>query len=134
MIPATTLPATTTFRGGDYVASLMAELNRAAICTRIKLAQKQSGLTQAELADLMHVHINTVQNWSSAKTAIVPWDRLDEIARSTSVSKDWLLHGEDQPATPHGLSEELQQVRELVEEILDRLPGREGGQGRATGP
>ena len=80
---ATTSRKVHTFRGGEYVAALMAELSRAAIAQRIARARKQSGLTQNELADLMHVHYRTVQDWESPKKDATPWDRLDELAAVT---------------------------------------------------
>lgn len=91
---ATTSPKVRTFRGGEYVAALMAELSRAAIAQRIATARKQAGLDQPELADLMHVHYRTVQDWESVKKQATPWDRLDEIAAVTGITKEWILHGE----------------------------------------
>lgn len=91
---ATTSRKVHTFRGGEYVAALMAELSRAAIAQRIATARKQAGLDQPELADLMHVHFRTIQDWESPKKQATPWDRLDELAAVTDVTKDWLLHGE----------------------------------------
>lgn len=91
---ATTSRKVHTFRGGEYVAALMAELSRAAIAQRIATARKQAGLDQPELADLMHVHFRTIQDWESPKKQATPWDRLDELAAVTDVSKEWLLHGE----------------------------------------
>ena len=82
------------FRGGEYVAGLMAELERAAIARRIADAREQAGLSQAELADLLHVHFRTVQDWESPKKSATPWDRMDELASATSTTKEWLLHGD----------------------------------------
>lgn len=116
-----------TFRGGDYVADLMALVNRAEICRRIGQALKTSGLTQRELAGLMHVHTNTVQNWSSAKKAIVPWDRLDEIAAATGVTREWLMYGDSEPGEgshPAQLARiaETQVLQgRLLAELLDRV-------------
>lgn len=83
-----------TFRGGEYVANLMAELNRAAIARRVAQAREQSGLKQTELADLLHVHWRTVQNWESQAKPVVAWERMDEIARATGVEKEWLIQGD----------------------------------------
>jgi transcriptional regulator with XRE-family HTH domain len=75
----------------------MAELDRASIAARVKQAREEAGLTQPELGDAMtpSVHWRTIQTWESVKQARVPWDRLDEIARLTGRSKEWLVHGED---------------------------------------
>ena len=77
----------------------MAELDRAAICARIAQARTEAGLTQDELGDLLGVHYRTVQTWESMKQPRVPWDRLDEIARATGKTKEWLLHDGPAPVT-----------------------------------
>ena len=101
---ATETPKLRTFHAGDLVATLMAELSRVGIAQRIATARKQAGLDQHELADLMHVHWRTVQNWESQKKHGTPWDRLDEIAAATGVTRNWLLHGEDEAAVPDAQS------------------------------
>lgn len=115
---ATTSRKVHTFRGGEYVAALMAELSRAAIAQRIAKARKQSGLTQNELADLMHVHYRTVQDWESPKKEATPWDRLDELAAVTGISRNWLLHGEDEAAVPDAQS--VLRRLSLLEETVAR--------------
>ncbi len=72
----------------------MTELDRAAITGRIAKAREESGLKQHELADVMDVHVRTVQNWESKAHPIVPWERLGEIADVTGVSREWILRGE----------------------------------------
>ena len=132
-----------TFRGGEYVAALMAELSRAGIAQRIAAAREQAGLTQPELAELMHVHYRTVQDWESTKKQATPWDRLDEIAAVTDVKKEWILHGERQGEEPGGptlarrlgdLEALVEQTREDVGEALELLRqlavGREPDQER----
>lgn len=133
---ATKLRNVHTFRGGDYVASLMAELSRAAIAQRIATARKQAGLDQRELADLMRVHWRTVQDWESVKKQATPWDRLDELAQVTGVTKDWLLHGErenevDAAQLAHRLealegevTEAVSLIREALE-LLREVPAQE---------
>lgn len=118
-----------TFRGGEYVANLMAELSRAGIHERIQQARVEAGLSQEELADLLKTHTRSVQNWESktpskpGKKLIVPWDRLDEIATATGRSKHWLLHGREEL---EGGSEQLSSLvlrLEAVSEKVDRLDG-----------
>lgn len=115
---ATTSRKVHTFRGGEYVAALMAELSRAAIAQRIAKARKQAGLNQNELADLMHVHYRTVQDWESVKKEATPWDRLDELAAITDVTKEWLLHGERAEAVADAPS--ILRRLELLEETVAR--------------
>jgi len=126
------------FRGGEYVATLMAELERAAIAQRIANAREQAGLSQPELADLVHVHFRTIQDWESTKKQTTPWDRLDEIARVTGVTKEWLLHGSRREAEPpNSLLQDVADGVETLEraqvlshrkldEILARLARLEG--------
>lgn len=125
-----------TFRSGPYLHRLLAELDRAAICRRIAQAREEAGLTQPELADALDppVHFRTVQTWETGqkdKKGVqrwpVPFDRLDEIARITGVTKDWLLHGEEQPDAKalrdqeiRGLRAEVAGLREMLEELLRR--------------
>lgn len=110
-----------TFRGGEYVAALMAELSRAAIAQRIATARKRAGLNQHELADLMHVHYRTVQDWESVKKEATPWDRLDELAAVTGISRNWLLHGEDEAGVPdaESLARRLAELEGLVEKTRE---------------
>jgi transcriptional regulator with XRE-family HTH domain len=114
----------------------MAELDRAAISTRIAEArEKRAGLTQPELAELLQVHWRTVQDWESPKNDTVPWGRLDEIGRATDVSKEWLLHGDAAASADQlqleavlerveALRGEVREIRALVEQALAEDPAR----------
>lgn len=111
-----------TLPGGDMVASLMAELSRVGIAQRIAVARKQAGLDQHELADVLGVHWRTVQDWESVKKQTTPWDRLDEVAAVTGVTKDWLLHGERGEVVPDAatLARRLEALEAAVAESADR--------------
>ena len=93
-VPSRT-PVRPGFRSGPYLEKLLAELDRAQINARIKLARDEAGLTQPELGEILSVHWRTVQTWEDLKGGRVPWDRLDEIAKATGRTRDWLLHGEE---------------------------------------
>ena len=82
-------------RADAYVARLMSELDRAAIARRLQEARKRSGLTQKEMADVLHVHERSIQDWESVSKAAIPFDRLDEWATTTGVTKVWLLQGDE---------------------------------------
>lgn len=108
----------------------MTELDRTAIAKRIALARKLSGLDQREFADLLTVHWRTVQNWESPRRSAIPWDRLQEIAAVTGVTKDWLLHGEEGAAVGEGerilarleeLEGQVARMGSLMEEALQLL-------------
>lgn len=95
MTRTTTSRVRPTFSGGEYVASLMAELNRAEISKRIRQARTEAGFKNREqLADVLRVHRRTIEDWEDPKHQNVPWDRLEEIAQVTGKTKGWLLHGE----------------------------------------
>jgi transcriptional regulator with XRE-family HTH domain len=84
-----------TFSSAAYLTGLMAELDRAAISVRLAESREQAGLTQDEMADLLGVHFRSVQNYESAKVDRIPWDKLDEWARITGRTKEWVLHGNE---------------------------------------
>lgn len=126
---ATTPRNVRTFRGGEYVANLMAELSRVAIAARVGQARDEAGLKQTELADLLHVHWRTVQNWESQTNPIVAWDRLGEIATVTGKTKEWLIHG-DPPEQPdlarrlEALEERVALGFEAIEAAIEQLTGQ----------
>lgn len=110
-----------TVGSASYLAGLMAELDRAAISTRIRQARTQAGFrNRAELADLLHVHWRTIEDWENPKNTNVPWDRLDEIGRATGVTREWLLQGdrEDDRDDLAALSLRLQSLEGQVAEQL----------------
>lgn len=127
------------FRGGDYVAALMAELDKAAISERLQRARRDAGLTQQEMADAMHLHKRSVEDYESVKNATVPFDRLDEWARICGTSKEWLLHGRDlQEPVPEtqgdlaALRAEVQDVQEQLGRIEDLVRQLAALQGRSA--
>lgn len=119
-----------TFSSGTYLERLMGELDRAAIAFRLATSRQQAGLDQAELAELLNVHWRTIQNYESPKIDRIPWDRLDEWARATGVTRDWLLHGDDAaaPATapPDGdVLAKLDEILRRIDDLEGRLPPQE---------
>lgn len=119
-----------------YLLDLMAELDRAAISLRLGESLKTAGIKQPEMADLLHVHKSAVEQYVSPKVKTVPFDRLDEWAKLTGTTKEWLLHGP--PAeTPIKLSEVLAAVEKnqaLLREVLGRIAALEATQPAATAP
>lgn len=125
MSTATTARATSTFSSGAYLASLMAELDRAQISRRIREARLLAGFkSQEQLGDVMHVHFRTVQDWENPKHQNVPWDRLDELAAVCGVTKIWLLHGDEAPAQASGsLDEVLRRLGSIEAQIDEAAAG-----------
>lgn len=119
----------------DYLANLMEQVNRAEISRRIGQAREDSGITQRQLADLMGVHVNTVQNWCSPKKAIVPYDRLGELAEALGTTRYWLMYGEREPAAAEKealaeIAETQRAQQRLLLELMDRLDRLVEGQRR----
>lgn len=127
MSTATTGTASHTFRSGDYLRSLMAELDHAQISLRLKQARTRTAvvdsaghkrkLSQDRMADLMHVHRRTVEDWENPKHPNVPFERLDEWAQITGVTKGWLLLGDEAPES-QTLAGEVRELRLMVERLL----------------
>lgn len=96
---------------GNKTERRMSELERLAICARIKQARQQAGLTQEELADLLHVRQRTIHNYETDR---VPWRLVSQIAEATGVTSQWLLHG-DEPTPADGARQA--DVAELRREV-----------------
>lgn len=107
----------------------MAELSRVGIAQRIQRAREEAGLKQRELAELLFVHVRSVQGWESQKTPHIPWDRLGEIAAALGTSKEWLIHGHPQEEVAESVLrlrvvdalEALQESQENVHARLDEV-------------
>lgn len=133
----------TTFDSASYLATLMAELDRAEISNRIRLARKQAGFRNRQmLADVMQVHWRTIEDWENPKHANVPWDRMEELSGVLNVSKMWLLHGEPEvgEASVDSLAARLEALEALtatgfealeaaIEQLAEQLrpPGQADG-------
>lgn len=102
----------------------MAELDRAGISVRMAQARETAGLTQPQIAELLEpkVHFRTVQDWESPKKNVVPFDRLDEWARLTNSSREWLLYGEERVTETsrlrHVVHEEVAEMQQQIARIL----------------
>lgn len=94
----------------------MAELDRAAISVRLQQARVEAGLTQPELGEALSepLHWRTIQNYERPSLPRIPWGILDEWARITGTTKEWLLHGDEAPLL--GV-----QRLERMEALLERL-------------
>jgi transcriptional regulator with XRE-family HTH domain len=110
-----------------YLANLMAELDRAAISSRLGEALRLAGVTQQEAADYLGVHKRSIEDYVSPRKQTVPFDRLEEWATLTGVTKAWLLHGEGaDDRYPLPIPQLLEEVRRAVEYALggrEHLPG-----------
>jgi transcriptional regulator with XRE-family HTH domain len=109
------------FSSARYLEELMGELDRAAISARLQESRETAGITQAEMAEILSVHENTVQNWESSRKGTVPFDRLDEWAAAANTTKRWLLHGEDGPDVSPGELTDLRQEIADLRASMDRI-------------
>lgn len=97
----------------------MTELDHVAISKRRAISRHQAGFSQKEMASLLGVHVNTVANWENPKKKTLRFDRLDEWAGLTGVTKEWLLLG-DEPE--RGLREEVVLLRREVARLAQQVP------------
>jgi transcriptional regulator with XRE-family HTH domain len=96
----------------------MAELDRAAISRRLRIARDEVGLSRVEMAELLVLHWRTIENYESPKHRVVPFDRLEEWARITGRTKEWLLHG-DEPMV--SADDRLSAIEETLERVVVQL-------------
>ena len=81
------------------------------ICARIKQARKAAGFTQEDFANLLNVTTRTWQNYERDR---VPFRRLGEIARLTSVQQEWLVRGDQKESDPTPVLDRLEELQALV--------------------
>lgn len=115
-----TQPTATTGYGARNVRFLVAALQEAEIRARIKLARKEAGLSQTDLAELLEVIPRTVQNYENDH---VPWTRIKDIAEVTGVSTRWLLHGDEsaENAGSGTLDHQLGEMNRKLDQMLGLL-------------
>lgn len=107
-----------TFSSAEYLGRLMAELDRAAISTRIRHARRKAGFrNRQQLADVMQVHWRTIEDWENPKHQNVPWDRMEELAGVLNVDKKWLLHGDPEPRTSTAGDDRLESIVVRLESL-----------------
>jgi transcriptional regulator with XRE-family HTH domain len=87
------------------------------IGARIKEAREARGLTEADFADILVVHRNTVGNYERGKG--LPNRELSRIAEALNVDLRWLLHGDSYRDPLVKIGERLERI-ERVLEVLTR--------------
>lgn len=106
---------------------LLMELEPEKIRGRLRVARKEAGFTQQQLADVLGVHKRTIENYENER---VPWDHLNEYAALTNRPVEWFLYGE-MALPPEGevaaltetvatLTEGLAELRAVVDSIAAR--------------
>lgn len=89
---------------------------------RLREAMELRGLNQSGLADLLGVRIATVSNWFT-RDRVPMGDVVIRMPDALGVNGHWLLTGEGpkerKPAAPDLTREALQQIRRLVDSVLE---------------
>lgn len=75
------------------------------IAKNMRLARKNMGLTQEELAHKINVKKQTIQKYESGVISNVPSDKVEAIADVLNVSPIWLMGWEDEQPAPISESE-----------------------------
>lgn len=103
----------------DHMAE-RGELDRPGVSRRLRDARDESGLTREQVAEILRVHRNTIDNWENPKRHSLPFDRLHEIGELYGVTKGWLLNGDDdeQQRQYDLLHEELREIRQMLDRIM----------------
>ena len=81
---------------------------------RIIAKRKEMGMTQKELAELIHVHERSMLSYEL--NDVIPYRKIQDIADVLNVSPAWLLHGEK-------AREEPAEILPVLREILETLRG-----------
>lgn len=86
---ATTETVRRTFTSAAYLSGLLAEMDAAQISLRIRHARRNAGFRSREqLADVLQVHVRTIENWENPKNPNVPYDRMQELADVLTSTSD----------------------------------------------
>lgn len=95
----------------------MKKIDRKALTKRMAQAREQTGLSQRAMADVLEVHINTIGNIE--RNQVDPFKYVNDWARATGYSPDWLLWGEE--SLGEGAEERLAKVEEGQERLRAEL-------------
>jgi len=86
--------------------------NEMSIGERLIAARKEHGMSQQEVADLIHVSSRSMQAYESDD--VIPYRYLRELSEVLEVPMGWILHGEDAP-------EETGELKPILLDILKEL-------------
>jgi transcriptional regulator with XRE-family HTH domain len=87
---------------------------------RIARARVESGLTQAELAEVLDLTPRSVQGYEAAER--VPYRHLRAIAAATRTSPTWLLTGNETPASRQELADlAAHEIGRIADRLIDAL-------------
>lgn len=90
---------------------------------RIKLARERADLNQSDLAGLMGITPQAVQNWEYGKTA-PKLSRLKKLAQVLEVSEEWLITGQGAINKKVINSADDQKTEDEIISILSQLDGQ----------
>lgn len=99
----------------DMARGRPAKKPRSSFGKRLVAARERSGLTQAELGELLGVSQRAVAHWERTPTALYP-EQLETLAKALKTSADELI-GLKTPRAKAGRKSQLQQRIEKLEEL-----------------
>lgn len=94
-----------------------------AIGGRIAQARKETGgMTQEELAALLHVSVRSVQAYESGE--VVPYRQMSELERVLGKPVAWFLHGDAAVRSDSEIMDELQRQGRVLDRVLAILEAK----------
>lgn len=90
---------------------------------RIVEARREFGMSQKELADLVHVSERSMQAYESGE--VIPYRKLADLASVLNRPAAWILHGE-KASDPVGELALLQEISGRLERIYNLLESKYG--------
>ena len=88
---------------------------------RIIEARRELGMSQQELADLVHVSVRSMQAYESGE--VVPYRKLSDLASVLDKSAAWILHG-NKASDPVGETMALREIADKLDRIAVALESR----------
>lgn len=94
----------------------------AGIGTRLRLAREQAGLSQAQVAKMLHLHRPSISEAEAGRRKVSA-EELVELARIYGVSVSWLAdtHPETENANQYRVELAARELAKLKQEDLDRI-------------
>ncbi|TAA44926.1 helix-turn-helix domain-containing protein [Pseudoxanthomonas winnipegensis] len=90
------------------------------VCERIRLARRERGCSQAELAASVGVDRTTVIRWEQSTHSVPATESLRRLSDALQVSVEWLLYGDSREHDEH-VSVEKSASRKAIEVQLVNL-------------
>lgn len=90
---------------------------------RIKSSRQDLGMSQKELAELVHVSDRSVQAYESDE--VVPYRVLRQLAEVLNKPTAWILHGDEAQESPGELAPLLREILVVLQDISGTLKAQQ---------